>query len=154
MRIRVIWEGKTRDAHLRALAADYRKRISHFSNIEIDEIQPVRGPRRGAAGKLSAGERRLLEKLKGSTRVFLDERGREWNSQEFAQWLGQQAVRGTREVAFLVGGPDGFAAPFRQQADQLMAVSRMTLTHDWTRALLLEQIYRGFTILRGYPYAH
>lgn len=154
MRIRVIWEGKTRDAHLRALAADYRERISHFCNIEIDEIQPVRAPGRSAHGKLSAGERHLLEKLKGSTRVFLDERGREWNSQEFAQWLGQQALRGTREVTFLVGGPDGFTAPFREEADQLMALSRMTLTHDWIRALLLEQIYRGFTILRGYPYAH
>jgi len=82
----------------------------------------------------------------------LDERGREWSSAEFAEWLGQQALRGTRELVFLIGGPEGFSAAFRKEADVLLALSRMTLTHDWARALLLEQIYRGFTILRGYPY--
>jgi 23S rRNA (pseudouridine1915-N3)-methyltransferase len=82
----------------------------------------------------------------------LDERGRERTSEEFAEWLGREALRGTRELAFLIGGPDGFSAAFRQQADILLALSRMTLTRDWARTLLLEQIYRGFTILRGFPY--
>jgi len=153
MRIRIIWEGKTKDARLNALTADYRKRISHLCDVVIEEIRPARDPVRDKADKLSAGERRLLEKLRGSTKVFLDERGREYSSQEFAQWLGQQALQGTREIAFLIGGPDGFPTAFRKEADHLMALSRMTLTHEWARALLFEQIYRGFTILRGYPYA-
>jgi 23S rRNA (pseudouridine1915-N3)-methyltransferase len=55
-------------------------------------------------------------------------------------------------LAFLVGGPEGFSSSFRRQADLLLALSPMTLTRDWARTLLLEQIYRGFTILRGYPY--
>ena len=152
MRIRVIWEGKTKDGHLRALAADYEKRIARFSDIVIEEIRPARGSSRVAGAKLSPAERRLLEKLRATTKVFLDERGREWTSEEFAQWLGQQALRGTREVAYLVGGPEGFSAAFRKEADHLLALSRMTLTHDWARVLLLEQIYRSFTILRGYPY--
>lgn len=152
MRIRVIWEGKTKDAHLRALQADFESRIAHFSELVVEEIQPVRRAGDGPATKLSAAERRLLEKLRGSVKVFLDGRGREWTSEEFAEWIGQQALRGTRELAFLVGGPDGFSAAFRRQADVLLALSRMTLTRDWARALLLEQIYRGFTILRGYPY--
>lgn len=152
MRIRVIWEGKTKDAHLRALQADFESRIAHFSELVVEEIQPVRRTGDGPATKLSAAERRLLEKLRGSVKVFLDGRGREWTSEEFAEWIGQQALRGTRELAFLVGGPDGFSAAFRRQADVLLALSRMTLTRDWARALLLEQIYRGFTILRGYPY--
>ena len=107
---------------------------------------------RRSKGGLSSGERNLLEKTRGSTRVFLDERGREWTSAEFAEWLGQQGLRGTRELVFLIGGPEGFSAAFRQEADVLLALSRMTLTHDWARSLLLEQIYRGFAILRGYPY--
>ena len=84
---------------------------------------------------------------------MLDPRGREWTSEEFAKWLGDRTLDGTRELAFLVGGDRGFPAAMRDEADLLLALSRMTLTHDWACTLLLEQIYRGFTILRGYPYA-
>lgn len=151
MRIRVVWEGKTKDAHMRAIQADFMKRIERFTRLVVEEIPPLRRP--AARGNvLSLPERGLLEKLRGSTKILLDERGREWTSGEFAEWLGQQAVRGTRELAFLVGGPDGFSAAIRKEADVLLALSRMTLTHDWARSLLLEQIYRGFTILRGFPY--
>jgi 23S rRNA (pseudouridine1915-N3)-methyltransferase len=151
MRIRVIWEGKTKDEHLRALQEDYLARITRFSDITVQEMSPQR--RSIARGrKLSPTEQRWMEKLKGSSKVVLDTRGREWTSDEFAEWLGQRAVHGTREVAFLVGGPDGFSAAFREQADLLLSLSRLTLTSDWARTLLLEQIYRGFTILRGFPY--
>jgi len=151
MRIRVVWEGKTKDAHMRAIQADFMARIERFTRLVVEEIPPLRRP--AAREKvLSLQERGLLEKLRGSTKDLLDERGREWTSAEFAEWLGQQAVRGTRELAFLVGGPDGFSAAFRKEADVLLALSRMTFTHDWARSLLLEQIYRGFTILRGFPY--
>lgn len=153
MRIRILWEGKTKDAHLRALQADLTRRIAHFSALAIEEIPPPRGAGKTRKAGLSATEKRLLEKLRGSTKVFLDLRGREWTSEEFAEWLGQEALRGTRELAFLVGGPDGFSTAFRKEADVLLALSRMTFTHDWARVLLLEQIYRGFTILRGYPYS-
>ena len=156
MRIRVIGEGKTKDAHLRALQADYARRIAHFSELVVEEIQPVRpsGGHSARSGEksLSSAERRLLERLRDSHKVFLDGRGREWTSEEFAEWLGQQALGGTRELAFLVGGTEGFSAAFRRQANLLIALSRMTLTRDWARTLLLEQIYRGFAILRGYPY--
>jgi len=152
MRIRILWEGKTKDTHLRALQADLISRIEHFTGLTVEEVPPARkAGQRNKAG-LSPSERNLLEKTHGCTRVFLDERGREWTSAEFAEWVGQQALRGTRELVFLVGGPDGFSAAFRKEADVLLALSRMTLTHDWARTLLLEQIYRGFTILRGYPY--
>jgi 23S rRNA (pseudouridine1915-N3)-methyltransferase len=151
MRIRIIWEGKTKNAHLRALQADYTARIARFNEITVQEMALQRRPSAGGR-KLSPAEQRWIEKLKGSSKVVLDPRGREWASEEFAEWLGQQAVRGTRELAFLVGGPDGFSAAFREQADLLLSLSRMTLTSDWARALLLEQIYRGFTMLRGFPY--
>jgi 23S rRNA (pseudouridine1915-N3)-methyltransferase len=112
MRIRIIWEGKTKDAHLRGLQAEYQKRIRRFGDLVVEEISSGRGG--GSQGKrLSTSERQLLEKLGGAKRVVLDERGREWSSAEFAEWLGRQALRGTRELAFLVGGPDGFSAQFR-----------------------------------------
>ncbi|MGH9470092.1 MAG: 23S rRNA (pseudouridine(1915)-N(3))-methyltransferase RlmH [Terriglobia bacterium] len=152
MRIRLIWEGKTRDERLHALQADYAARISRFAELQIDEIPPERGAVQRQKGQLSPAERRLLEKAGDGPKVALDEQGREWNSQEFAAWMERQAVSGTRAIAFLVGGPEGFSAAFRAQSDVLLALSRMTLTRDWARALLLEQIYRSFTIQRGYPY--
>lgn len=152
MRIRVIWEGKTKDARLRALQAELSGRIAHFSDFAVEELAPARRKNGSRADEMSAGERRLLDKLKGASRVVLDERGREWTSREFADWLGRQAVGGTRPLAFLVGGRKGFSRPLRAQADLLLSLSRMTLTRDWARTLLLEQIYRGFTLLRGYPY--
>ncbi|HLW79993.1 MAG TPA: 23S rRNA (pseudouridine(1915)-N(3))-methyltransferase RlmH [Terriglobia bacterium] len=173
MRIRLIVDGKVKDAQLRALEADYRARIGHFTELVVEEFG------RGSAGKggrarqgrrapsgdgsshrasdsssdLSSAERRLIEGLSGSIKVCLDAGGREWTSQEFAAWLGRQAVGGRRELAFLVGGPDGFSAAFKRQADLVLSLSRMTLTHEWARVLLLEQIYRGFAILGGHPYA-
>ncbi|MGH7948045.1 MAG: 23S rRNA (pseudouridine(1915)-N(3))-methyltransferase RlmH [Candidatus Binataceae bacterium] len=153
MRIRIIWEGRTKDVQFRALQSDYRERIAHFNDLTVQEVATARGHGDSDGKKLSAAERRLIEKLSGSTKILLDPRGREWTSEEFAEWLGQRAVRGTRELAFLVGGPEGFSAAFREQADLLLSLSRMTLTSDWARTLLLEQIYRGFTILRGYPYS-
>jgi len=158
MRIRLIWEGKTKNAELHALETDYRSRIGHFTRLEVDEVAPDRRetkrasrPRR-SGDRLSPAERRLLERVSGSYKVCLDPGGREWTSEQFAEWLGRRAVGGERQLAFLVGGPEGFSAAFKRQAELVLALSRMTLTHDWTRVLLLEQIYRGFTILRGYPY--
>lgn len=153
MRIRILCEGKTRDSHLRAIQQDLAGRIEHFTPLILEELPPSRGTKRVRKAGLTSSERALLEKLRGATKILLDQRGREQTSQEFAAWLGAEAVRGSRELAFLIGGPDGFSAAFREQGDVLLALSRMTLTRDWARTLLLEQIYRGFTILRGFPYA-
>lgn len=153
MRIRVFWEGKTKNPHLRALVADYTNRISKFTEIVVEELPAAKSSRSKSAKKPSQAEARMLEKTAHSTRVLLDPQGAEWTSQELAMWLGDQGVHGTREIAFVVGAADGFSPAFRQQADLLLSLSRMTLTHDWARAMLLEQIYRGFTILRGFPYA-
>lgn len=151
MRVRIICEGKTKDAHLRALQADYAARIAHFADLQVEEIRSSSAARK--SGQLTAAERRMLEKTEGGLKVALDQRGQDWTSKEFARWMAVNAVRGTRDLVFLVGGPEGFSGAFRRQANVLLALSRMTLTRDWARTLLLEQIYRGFTIERGYPYS-
>lgn len=137
---------------MRALQTDYQERISNFINIRIEESpaldQGAGGRRRGRG----AGSHRWLEGLRQGYKILLDPSGREWSSEQFAEWLGERAVSGTRELIFLVGGDKGFAPAVREQADLLLGLSRMTLTHDWACTLLLEQIYRAFTILRGYPY--
>ena len=151
MRIRILWEGKTKDSHLRAIQEDLAGQIEHFVPLSVEELPVPRGASRARKAGLTSAERTLLEKLRGATKVLLDERGRERTSRE-RRVAGTGSIAQSRELAFLVGGPDGFSAAFREQADVLLALSRMTLTHDWARTLLLEKIYRGFTILRGYPY--
>jgi 23S rRNA (pseudouridine1915-N3)-methyltransferase len=153
MRILILWQGKTKDPHLRALVTEFAARIAKFNDIVIEEIPEAKKPRSGPSKKLRPAESRLVEKLRDSTKVFLDPQGCQWTSEQLAAWLGEQGVRGTRAIAFVVGGPEGFSQAFREKADVLLALSRLTLTHEWSRALLLEQIYRGFTILRGFPYA-
>jgi len=153
LRIRIIREGKPRDQHLRALQADYQDRIAHFIDLKVEERPSLGGQKGSRRASADSAERKWLESLQPSYKILLDSRGREWTSQEFAEWLGERALRGTRELAFLVGGDRGFPAAVREQADLLMGLSRLTLTHDWACTLLLEQIYRAFTILRGYPYA-
>ncbi|MCL5671663.1 MAG: 23S rRNA (pseudouridine(1915)-N(3))-methyltransferase RlmH, partial [Acidobacteria bacterium] len=99
MRIRVLWEGKTKDPHLRALVTEYTNRIAKFTDIVIEELPEARKSRSGNAKKASPIETRMLEKMDSSTRVFLDPEGAEWTSKEFAMWLGDQGVHGTREIA-------------------------------------------------------
>lgn len=149
MRLRIICQGKTKDANLRALQEDYAARIAHFADLRIEEVRPASTGR----AALSAAERKMLEKAGDARRVVLDPKGQDWTSTEFARWMAANAAAGTRETAFLIGGADGFSEAFRRRADFLLSLSRMTLTRDWARALLLEQIYRGFTIARGYPYS-
>ena len=148
----MICEGRTKDAHLRALQAEYAARIAHFSELRVDEVRCDAADSARRKAGLNSAERRLLEMAHGGRKVALDERGELWTSAELARWMSQSALRGVRELVFLVGGPDGFSQAFREQADLVLSLSRMTLTRDWARTLLLEQIYRAFTIERGYPY--
>ena len=90
MRIRVLWEGKTKDAHLRALQSDLVSRIEHFTALTVEQLPPLRKAGRRNGPGISPSERNLLEKIRESTKVFLDERGREWSSAEFAEWLGNR----------------------------------------------------------------
>ncbi len=153
MRIRIIWEGKTKNPFLRALQVDYVARLAHFGNIVVEELAPSRRlDRMARRSALWGPEHRLLERVNGSRKVVLDESGREWTSQEFARWMGKCEMQNCQELAFIVGGSEGFSAAFRKQADLLLSLSRMTFTRDWARTLLLEQIYRAYSIQRGYPY--
>ena len=152
MKIHVIWQGRTRDEHFKALQSDYAHRISRFVPLQVEERRANSRAGESFKSKMTPFEEHLAGEAGDYFTVLLDPRGEEWTSDKFAAWLGKQALQGTRKLAFVVGGAGGFSTSFRQQGDLLLALSRMTLTHDWARTLLLEQIYRAFTILRGYPY--
>ena len=150
MRIRIIWTGKTRDARLRALIEDYVERLSHFARCEVTELREL-----GRTDKtgIEKETRRISDALRsGSITVLLDPEGTEWTSQQLAAQVQSWEVNAIKEVAFVIGGPNGLPDDFKSRADRRWSLSRLTLTHEMARVLLFEQLYRAYTIIHGLPY--
>ena len=150
MKFRIIWTGKTRDARLRALVEDYAERLSHFVRCEVTELKEL--GRTDKAG-IDKETKRISDGLRpGSLTVLLDPEGLEWTSPDLAAQVRSWEGNGVKEVAFVVGGPNGLAPELLSRADKRWSLSRLTLTHEMARVLLLEQLYRAFTIVQGMPY--
>src|SRR6267143_591916 len=151
MRLRVIWTGKTRDAHLRALVNDYLKRLSHFVKCEVSEFRESPGSLNRMG--IDKDSKRISDGLhQGGIHVLLDPEGAEWTSQQLAKELHRWQDSGTKEVTFIVGGPNGVSAELSARAHKRWSLSRLTLTHEMSRVVLLEQLYRAYTIIHGLPY--
>jgi len=144
MRLRLVFLGKTRNPHCRALIDDYRKRIARFTSIEIVEWKTTDG------GPWAVEEAR--GKHASTPVVLLDADGKAMTSEEFARWLARQSNSGRRELVFLLGGAEGFARESKAKADVLLSLSRMTFPHELARVALLEQLYRAWALLREHPY--
>ena len=140
MRIRMLMLGKTRRPELRAVLEDYAKRIGRYVPLEMVEVRDGEA----ALKKLDAD--------RAATVVFLDAGGKNRDSASFAQWLGENRDRGTREIVFVCGDADGFPDALRQRLHQKFSLSAMTFSHELARVMLAEQLYRAFTILSGSPY--
>ena len=151
MRLRIIWIGKTRDAHLRTLCEAYLKRLSHFARCEITEL------RDHASGNAKTGiekeSQRISDALRDSTEVvLLDREGSEWSSEQLAEKVRRWNDSGAREVTFIIGGPSGVSPKLAATVKKRWSLSRMTFTHEMVRVLLLEQLYRAYAIIHGLPY--
>lgn len=148
MKFRFVWIGKTRDKHWKALQDDYLRRLSHFAKCEIAEIRdsaPHEGPE--IEGK------RILEILNQKTfAVLLDVGGKRLSSPELAKEIEGWQLRGLKEVTFVIGGAQGVSAAVGQKADFSLSLSFLTFTHEMARVILLEQLYRANTIIKGFPY--
>lgn len=153
MRLKVAWVGKTQQDWVKTGIEEYASRIKRYAPLEVLEVREEKG-----AGEEAAREReceRLARLLPKNARlVLLDERGTELTSPGFAEFIGKARDAGIGDLAFAVGGAYGFSGNFRSRADTVIALSRMTFTHQMVRVFLLEQIYRGFTILNREPYHH
>jgi 23S rRNA (pseudouridine1915-N3)-methyltransferase len=120
---------------------DYANRLKHYAQLEIDYL------------KDRNESEALLARSKGSYRIALDERGTQHSTASLTKQITQLENRGDlKAVSFLVGGADGHSAAFRDQCDQIWSLSSMTMQHELALVVLLEQIYRVFTIKRGEPY--
>jgi 23S rRNA (pseudouridine1915-N3)-methyltransferase len=151
VRLRVIWTGKTKDAHLRALMDDYLKRLSHFVRCEISEFRESAGS--GKPLGIDKDSKRISDGLRqGAVNVLLDPEGTEWSSEQLAKEIQRWQDSGTKEVTFIVGGPNGVSTELSARANKRWSLSRLTLTHEMARVVLLEQLYRAYTIIHGLPY--
>jgi 23S rRNA (pseudouridine1915-N3)-methyltransferase len=152
MRLRLIWVGKTRDPHLRALVAEYLKRLSRFVRCEVTEVREsaAEDPR---ACVEEEGKRVLGACASDALTILLDVSGAvRWSSEELAAQVEIWEGRSVKEVAFVVGGHLGVSEEVRRRAQVRWSLSRLTLTHEMARVLLVEQLYRAYTIARGLPY--
>ena len=121
--------------------------------LEIVEVKEEKGAQVETGREAECA--RLIKALPKNARlILLDERGEQITSPQLASFLGAERDRGTAELVFAIGGAYGFSESFRAKATRTLALSRMTFTHQMVRVFLLEQIYRGFTILNGEQYHH
>ncbi|HBA71573.1 MAG TPA: ribosomal RNA large subunit methyltransferase H [Geobacter sp.] len=152
MKIKVLWVGKSRDPWVRDAIDEYAGRIRRYCPLELVDIRDEKG---AEAEEMRRRECERLEKQipANATLILLDERGEQPDSPGLATLIGKQRDSGVGEIVFAIGGAYGFSEEFRRRG-KLLALSRMTFTHQMVRAFLLEQIYRAFTILNNEPYHH
>ena len=137
MKIYLYFIGKPKDLHANAMADDFVGRAARYCGMEMREIKPERvdpWARHPAARK-----------------ILLDPSGKPMDSARFAALLAKAEMEG-RDLIFVVGGHDGLPGGWAERADLLLSLSQMTFSHELARAMLAEQIYRGFATLRGHPY--
>lgn len=137
MKIFLYFIGKPKDQHANAMAAEYVKRASHYAATSMTEIRPDRID--------------IWEKHPTAKKILLDPAGKSLDSGQFANIFEKAEMHG-HDLVFVIGGHDGLPPTWRPRADLLLSLSAMTMPHELARAVLAEQIYRAFTILRGHPY--
>jgi len=153
--IRLIWIGKTQLPFVQDGISLYLKKLSHYIKVETEEIRTAKY----ASGTVDQWRRQETEKLlkclnSNELNVFLDENGKRQTSIGLAQWLEKQMPLGWPRVNLIIGGAYGFEKSLLPANATYLRLSDMTFTHQMVRLILLEQLYRAFTIIRGEPYHH
>ena len=154
MNLKVIVVGRVKQGYLRAALGEFAQRINRYSSLEIIEIKEEKIASRSDPERIKEKEaERIVSKLDSrSYNIALDEQGKELSSLKFAHLFEEVSRKGYRQMSFIIGGALGLSSRVKEQADLVLALSRMTFTHEMIRLFLLEQIYRAFTIIRGEPY--
>lgn len=143
MKLKVAWIGKTKEPAIQSLTDEYLKRLSRYADVDGASLRDE-----AALLKLCARDARPVRHVL----VLLDQRGKQLSSEELARFLGDHIDRNPLPLLFGVGSADGFSDQARQAATLVVSLGKLTLAHELARVVLLEQIYRGFTILKGHPY--
>jgi 23S rRNA (pseudouridine1915-N3)-methyltransferase len=139
VKLRVAWIGKTKERPIQSLTVEYLKRLTHYVPTESLEVP---------------SEQSLAKQLGRSGTVFvaLDSAGRQLSSEELAQFVADHQNRGTQALLFAIGPANGWSEETLRAAQTKLSLGRITLPHELARVVLLEQLYRAYTILKGHPY--
>lgn len=156
MNIELIVVGKTDSKEVEALVEMYSKRINRYCKFSLTTIADVRNTRNMAPLRQKQLEGEAILRLvgEGDCLTLMDERGQQFSSMEYAQWLQKRMLSGVKRLVLVIGGPYGFSDEVYARANQKISLSRMTFSHQIVRAIFAEQLYRAFTILHNEPYHH
>jgi len=156
MTIKLIAIGKTDNNNLQTLIADYQKRLGHYIRFEFEIIPDLKKVKHLSESqqKDKEGELILSKTQKSDVLILLDENGKQMDSVAFANYLQKHLNSGIKNLIFVIGGPYGFSKAVYQRANGKLGLSKMTFSHQMVRLLFIEQLYRGFTILKSEPYHH
>jgi 23S rRNA (pseudouridine1915-N3)-methyltransferase len=156
MNIRLLTIGKTDNKSLQTLIDDYTKRLSFYLKFDLEIIPDIKNVKNlsEAQQKEKEGELILSKITPTDHLILLDENGKTFSSVGFSDFLQKKMNAGTKTLVFVIGGPYGFSETVYQKAQGKVSLSEMTFSHQMVRLFVIEQIYRGFTILRNEPYHH
>ena len=154
MIIRILGVGETKLSYLKEGEADYLKRIAHYVQLRSEWLKAPKLGKKETPDQIKKKEAEILASrlTHKAFLIALDVSGEPVSSEQFSEHLSDWMTTGVRELVFVIGGPYGLDSSILQKADWILSLSRMTFTHDMTRLILLEQIYRGLTILKGEKY--
>lgn len=156
MKICLLVIGKTDAAYIRAGIEEYEKRLARYVPYEMKVLPDVKNSKNltEELQKEKEAELILAQLQPGDWVVLLDEKGKQFDSLGFSEFVAQKMLKGLKRLVFVIGGPYGFAPAVYQRADEKISLSRMTFSHQMVRMIFAEQLYRAMTIMKGEPYHH
>ena len=156
MKITLISIGKTDNEHLRVLINDYIKRLGFYVSFTFVVIPDIKKAKNLSEiqQKKAEGTEILKRIIPSDTLILLDENGKSLSSIGFSEFLQKKMNSGLKNLVFTIGGPYGFSEEIYQRANGKISLSEMTFSHQMVRLFIIEQLYRGFTILKNEPYHH
>lgn len=156
MQIKLICIGKSVKGFLEDGEKHYLDKLKHYINFKVEMYPDVKQSKQTSEDEIKKKEGELfLSKISPSdTVVLLDERGKQYSSVDFSEYLQGYMNRGLKTLVFVVGGPYGFSDEIYKRANGQLSLSKMTMTHQMIRLFFIEQVYRAMTILRNEPYHH
>ena len=156
MKIKLLAIGKTDDKNLQTLIEAYQNRLKHYINFEIDVIADIKNVKNLTEAQQKEKEGELILKKLSATDVLilLDEKGTQFSSVAFSEYLQKKMNAGVKQLVLVIGGPYGFSEAVYQQARGKISLSKMTFSHQMIRLFVVEQLYRANTILKNEPYHH
>ncbi len=152
-KIKIIVVGNTKSSFIKEGEQFYLERLRRYTDTEWVEVKPQKVRKGRSSEEILAVEGQSIEKkfLSRDHIIALEIRGKEYDSEGLAKWIERLSLSG-KSLCFVMGGPLGLSEKILHSADEILSLSKLTLTHEMSRLLLLEQIYRAYTIIRGEKY--